>query len=213
MCWRSWTPASAGSAILGYDDLLIRLADALKADDSPAQIRMHRRWPIVMVDEFQDTDPVQWQVIDRAFSGRSTVILIGDPKQAIYAFRGGDIVTYLKAADTAGDKQTLGTNWRSDGALVDRLQVVLRGAELGDPRIVVHDVDAYHRGSRLVGCAELRSVPAAGGQAGDVRPQRDSESRHRRPAHPHSAGTSPRTSERCWPAMPPSTARSWWPAT
>ena len=87
-----------------------------------------------MVDEFQDTDPVQWQVIDRAFSGRSTVILIGDPKQAIYAFRGGDIVTYLQAAETAGDKKTLGTNWRSDSALVDRLQVVLRGAELGDPR-------------------------------------------------------------------------------
>ena len=137
--------------ILGYDDLLIRLADALEADDSLAQIRMHRRWPIVMVDEFQDTDPVQWRVIDRAFSGRSTVILIGDPKQAIYAFRGGDIITYLKAAETAGDKQTLGTNWRSDGALVDRLQVLLRGAELGDPRIVVHDVDAYHRGSRLAG--------------------------------------------------------------
>jgi exodeoxyribonuclease V beta subunit len=135
--------------ILHYDDLLSRLADALEADDSPAQVRMHRRWPIVMVDEFQDTDPVQWQVIDRAFSGRSTVILIGDPKQAIYAFRGGDIVTYLRASETAGDKQTLGTNWRSDDVLVDRLQVVLRGAELGDPRIVVHDVDAHHRGSRL----------------------------------------------------------------
>ena len=63
---------------------------------------MRQRWPIVMVDEFQDTDPVQWQVIDCAFSGHSTVILIGDPKQAIYAFRGGDIVTYLQAADTAG---------------------------------------------------------------------------------------------------------------
>jgi exodeoxyribonuclease V beta subunit len=138
-------------AILGYDDLLSRLAAALKTDGSPAQLRMHRRWPIVMVDEFQDTDPVQWQVIDRAFSGRSTLILIGDPKQAIYAFRGGDIITYLKAAETAGDKQTLGTNWRSDGALVDRLQVVLRGAELGDPRIVVHDVDAHHKGSRLAG--------------------------------------------------------------
>ena len=137
--------------ILGYDDLLIRLATALEADESPAQVRMHRRWPIVMVDEFQDTDPVQWRVIDRAFSGRSTVILIGDPKQAIYAFRGGDIVTYLKAAETAGEKMTLGTNWRSDGALVDRLQAVLRGAELGDPRIVVHDVDAYHQGSRLAG--------------------------------------------------------------
>src|SRR5262249_12964255 len=80
--------------VLGYDDLLSRLADALATDDSPARARMHQRWPIVMVDEFQDTDPVQWQVIDRAFSGRATVVLIGDPKQAIYAFRGGDIETY-----------------------------------------------------------------------------------------------------------------------
>jgi exodeoxyribonuclease V beta subunit len=137
--------------ILGYDDLLSRLAAALDTDDSPARVRMHRRWPIVMVDEFQDTDSVQWQVIDRAFSKRSTLILIGDPKQAIYAFRGGDIVTYLRAAETAGDKKTLGTNWRSDAALVERLQAVLRGAELGDPAIVVRDVDAYHQGSRLAG--------------------------------------------------------------
>src|SRR3979411_2044784 len=104
-----------------------------------------------MVDEFQDTDPVQVKVIDRAFSGRSTVILIGDPKQAIYAFRGGDIVTYLQAAETAGDKRTVGTNWRSDGVLVERMQAVLRGAELGDPRIVVHDVKASREGHRLAG--------------------------------------------------------------
>jgi exodeoxyribonuclease V beta subunit len=137
--------------VLGYDDLLSRLADALAADHSPAGARMHQRWPIVMVDEFQDTDPVQWQVIDRAFSGRSTVILIGDPKQAIYAFRGGDIVTYLRAAETAGEKKTLVTNWRSDAALIDRLQVVLRGAQLGDPAIVVDEVEAYHQGHRLAG--------------------------------------------------------------
>ena len=137
--------------ILGYDDLLTRLADALAADGSPAQMRMHQRWPIVMVDEFQDTDPVQWKVIDRAFTGRSTLILIGDPKQAIYAFRGGDIVTYLKAAETAGVQMTLGTNWRSDGALVDRLQAVLKGAELGHSRIIVHGVEAHHAGSRLRG--------------------------------------------------------------
>lgn len=136
---------------LGYDDLLTRLADALEPEDSPARVRMQQRWPIVMVDEFQDTDPVQWQVIERAFSGRSTLVLIGDPKQAIYAFRGGDIATYLRAAATAGDKQTLGTNWRSDRALVDRLQAVLRGAQLGGPDIVVHDVQARHQGHRLVG--------------------------------------------------------------
>jgi exodeoxyribonuclease V beta subunit len=137
--------------VLDYDDLLSRLADALATDDSPARARMHHRWPIVMVDEFQDTDPVQWQVIDRAFSGRSTVVLIGDPKQAIYAFRGGDIVTYLRAAETAGAKKTLATNWRSDAALIERLQVVLRGAQLGDPAIVVDDLDAYHQGHRLAG--------------------------------------------------------------
>ncbi|MCW2654358.1 MAG: recB [Mycobacterium sp.] len=137
--------------ILGYDDLLSRLAAALEADDSPARARMHRRWSIVMVDEFQDTDPVQWQVIDRAFTGRSTLILIGDPKQAIYAFRGGDIVTYLHAANTAGKRQTLGTNRRSDGALLDSLQTVLRGAELGDANIVVRGVEAHRQGHRLAG--------------------------------------------------------------
>ncbi len=137
--------------ILHYDDLLSRLANALEPADSPARARMQRRWSIVMVDEFQDTDPVQWQVIDRAFSGHSTVILIGDPKQAIYAFRGGDIVTYLHAADSAGERRTLGTNWRSDGPLVDSLQAVMRDAQLGDARIVVREVAANHREHRLKG--------------------------------------------------------------
>lgn len=137
--------------ILHYDDLLSRLANALEPADSPARARMQRRWSIVMVDEFQDTDPVQWQVIDRAFSGHSTVILIGDPKQAIYAFRGGDIVTYLHAAESAGERRTLGTNWRSDGPLVDSLQAVMRDAQLGDPRIVVREVAANHKEHRLKG--------------------------------------------------------------
>ena len=137
--------------ILGYDDLLTRLAQALDAPDSPAAVRMYQRWSVVMVDEFQDTDPVQWDVIDRAFRGQSTLILIGDPKQAIYAFRGGDIVTYLKAARTAGDRRTLGVNWRSDDVLVDRLQILMGGAELGDPDIVVREVEAAKHGHRLAG--------------------------------------------------------------
>lgn len=137
--------------ILHYDDLLSRLADALESPDSPARARMQRRWSIVMVDEFQDTDPVQWQVIDRAFTGHATVILIGDPKQAIYAFRGGDIVTYLHAASSAGQRRTLGTNYRTDGPLVDALQAVMRDAQLGDPRIVAHRVEAHHREHRLQG--------------------------------------------------------------
>ena len=200
MFWRSWTPASAGSAILGYDDLLIRLADALEADDSPARIRMHRRWPIVMVDEFQDTDPVQWQVIDRAFSGRSTVILIGDPKQAIYAFRGGDIVTYLQAA-------------RDGGRQADpRHQLAQRRARWSTGcrwccaapnsatrAIVVHDVDAHHRGSRLAGCAAAtirsgcgwssgRRSAAAGFRTSPIDDLRDAHRQRPRRRHPRAAG-------------------------
>jgi exodeoxyribonuclease V beta subunit len=137
--------------ILSYDDLLGRLEDALADDDAPARQRMRQRWKVVLVDEFQDTDPTQWQVLDRAFTGHATVVLIGDPKQAIYAFRGGDVVAYLDAAATASTRATLDCNRRSDAALVERLQVVLRGAALGDPRIVVRDVTTAHPGSRLHG--------------------------------------------------------------
>ncbi len=137
--------------ILGYTDLLTRLAAALEQPDSEAAARMRRRWSVVMVDEFQDTDPVQWRVLDRAFRGHASLVLIGDPKQAIYGFRGGDIHTYLAAARAADDRRTLTTNYRSDAALVDRLQVVLQGAQLGHPDIVVPPVTASHTGSRLVG--------------------------------------------------------------
>lgn len=137
--------------LLGYDDLLSQLADALEADDAPARTRMRQRWRIVLVDEFQDTDPVQWQVFDRAFSGHATMVLIGDPKQAIYAFRGGDVVTYLQAARTADARMTLGTNRRADAALVRALQATWEGARLGDAAIVVRPVEAVHETPRLVG--------------------------------------------------------------
>ncbi len=137
--------------VLSYDDLLSRLADALEDPGSPARARMRARWSVVLVDEFQDTDPVQWRVLDRAFTGHATMVLIGDPKQAIYAFRGGDVVTYLQAAAGATARATLDTNHRSDQALLDSVQAVLRGAALGDERIVVRDVAAAHHERRLSG--------------------------------------------------------------
>ena len=139
------------TGVLGYDDLLTRLAGALQDPTAPARRRMRQRWSVVMVDEFQDTDPVQWQVIDAAFNGHSTLVLIGDPKQAIYAFRGGDITTYLTAARTAGDRRTLSTNWRADASLVGALHVVLDRARLGHEDIEVRRVTAHHRETRLTG--------------------------------------------------------------
>ena len=137
--------------IQGFDDLLKRLAASLEPEHSDARARMRGRWRIVLVDEFQDTDPIQWQVLERAFSGHSTLILIGDPKQAIYGFRGGDVYTYLKAAHTADRRYTLDVNWRTDQPLVDSLQTVLSGAALGHPEIVVYPVRAANTGHRLVG--------------------------------------------------------------
>ena len=59
----------------------------------------------MLVDEFQDTDPVQWQIMQTAFGdGKTTLVLIGDPKQAIYAFRGADVYAYIEAAQTAGSR-------------------------------------------------------------------------------------------------------------
>ncbi len=137
--------------ILGYDDLLSRLATALQEPDAPARERMRSRWSTVLVDEFQDTDPVQWQILERAFAGHATVVLVGDPKQSIYAFRGGDIETYLAAARTADHDATLPINHRADAPLVKALQVTLGGLALGGPEIRVRPVTAVTTGSRLEG--------------------------------------------------------------
>ncbi len=146
--------------VLTFDDMLSRLAEAVAPVESPAAERMRSRWDVVLVDEFQDTDPVQWQVLRDAFSHQCRLVLIGDPKQAIYAFRGGDTPTYLQAVAQARTC-TLGSNWRSDPAVVEALQVLTRGAQLGDPRITVHPVTAQRSTSSLTGApggVRLRQV-------------------------------------------------------
>ncbi len=106
--------------VMDYNDLLTYLRAALMLDTGEeACQRIRARYQIlVLVDEFQDTDPLQWDILERAFHGHRTLILVGDPKRAIYAFRGADIVTYLQAKRAALGEATLGTNWRSDQPLV-----------------------------------------------------------------------------------------------
>jgi exodeoxyribonuclease V beta subunit len=149
------------AGVFTYDDMLSRLARAVEPKGSAAAERMRARWSVVLVDEFQDTDPVQWAVLEHAFSGHARLVLIGDPKQAIYAFRGGDTPTYLRAV-TDAPMRTLGVNWRSDAPVVDALQKLTGGAQLGDERILVHEVHAApdHAASRLSagGGVRLRQV-------------------------------------------------------
>ena len=145
-----------------YDDMLTRLRDALAdPEHGPAAAdRLRQRYRIVMVDEFQDTDPIQWEILHRAFHGHSTLILIGDPKQAIYAFRGADVFSYLDAVQQADQVRSLGVNRRSDQALVDALDVLLGDAALGDERIAVRRVTAQHQQRRLSALGDKQDVVA-----------------------------------------------------
>ncbi|WP_300017523.1 UvrD-helicase domain-containing protein [Pseudonocardia sp.] len=156
-----------------YDDMLTRLSAALTDPDGVAARRLRARYGVVLVDEFQDTDPVQWHILRSAFHsegpgrGRTTLVLIGDPKQAIYAFRGADVVSYLDATETAGRHATLARNWRSDAPLLRALDVLFAGAALGDERIRVHPVEPAHPRPRLAGAPvdtplRIRVVPRDG---------------------------------------------------
>jgi exodeoxyribonuclease V beta subunit len=144
------------AGVLTYDDLLTRLDAALDGEGGVAVARrLRERWRVVLVDEFQDTDPVQWSIMRRAF-GAGTLVLIGDPKQAIYAFRGADVYAYLEAAEAAAASATLEVNWRSDQGLIDAYDALFGGARLGHPGIVyrrVRATDANQR-PRLSGAPE-----------------------------------------------------------
>ena len=143
-------------AVMTYDDLLTRL-DATLADERggpAAAARLRDRYRVVLVDEFQDTDPVQWDIMRRAFGGGGgTLVLIGDPKQAIYAFRGADVYAYLQAAGAAEARATLQVNWRSDQGLIDAYDSLFGGAKLGHPGIAYRRVRAAdaNRAPRLTG--------------------------------------------------------------
>jgi exodeoxyribonuclease V beta subunit len=141
--------------VMTYDDLLTRLDDTLcRSGGEAAAKRLRERYKVVLVDEFQDTDPVQWDIMRRAFAGGgTTLVLIGDPKQAIYAFRGADVYAYLDAARTAGARATLEINWRSDQGLVDAYDALFSGAHLGHEGIVYRTVRAAdaNRAPRLSG--------------------------------------------------------------
>ena len=130
------------AGVMTYDDLLTRLDAALAGPAGGAiAAGLRDRYRVVLVDEFQDTDPVQWDIMRRAF-GPGTLVLIGDPKQAIYAFRGADVYAYLEAAEAAATRATLQVNWRSDQGLIDAYDALFGGARLGHEGIAYREVRA-----------------------------------------------------------------------
>ncbi len=127
-------------------DLARRLADPV--DGPAAAQRAGARFRVGLVDEFQDTDPTQWAILSALFAdptgadGRA-LVLVGDPKQAIYAFRGADVNAYLTARGDADATQTLAVNHRSDSPVVEAALALFAGQDLGRD-IALPPVTAAH---------------------------------------------------------------------
>jgi exodeoxyribonuclease V beta subunit len=113
--WRDERLAARGQVT--FDEMIRRAHAAIAANPALADA-LFRDWPVALVDEFQDTDAQQYGILDRLYrdaggAQRGRLVMIGDPKQAIYGFRGGDIHAYRRARGDAGHVLVLGTNHRS----------------------------------------------------------------------------------------------------
>ncbi|MDG4476860.1 exodeoxyribonuclease V subunit beta [Thiovibrio frasassiensis] len=148
-----------------FDELLTGLDRALRGVQGASLAQAIRsRFPVALIDEFQDTDPVQYRIFRTIYGhgGAEALFLIGDPKQAIYGFRGADIYAYLGAAGQAeSEKHTMTTNWRADRGMVAALNALFGGLAhpFVDGRISYAQVEARPGAENLWHSPSLGSGP------------------------------------------------------
>ena len=158
-------------ATLSFQDQLSLLLDALGSPGGIALAQsLRKQYPVAMIDEFQDTDSIQYRIFGHIYHASegdaqdSNLTLIGDPKQAIYSFRGGDIFTYMQARKLANiQRYSLSTNWRSQPDLVKAVNTLfaLRSdAFVFRDSIEFHAVDSIHDNERYRLLLNQRPTPA-----------------------------------------------------
>ena len=164
LAWQRWTKDLAKlygllertRSVMSNDSILALTNEAVSSE--PVVKLLQKRWKLVMVDEFQDTDINQWNIIKKAFLSGSNenspvkVITVGDDKQSIYSFRGADVENFRDARDLAqkdnNKMYVLNTNYRSDSCVVDTVNTITK--ELFEPESVV-DVRPHITDRRLLG--------------------------------------------------------------
>ncbi len=116
---------------IGFDDMLSELDRALSGPQGlHLAAALRAQLPLAMIDEFQDTDPLQWAIFEKVYAETGSLVLIGDPKQSIYAFRGADIGTYFRARGAAASPAlTLPRNYRSTAPLVGAINALFERAD------------------------------------------------------------------------------------
>ncbi|REH37764.1 DNA helicase/exodeoxyribonuclease V beta subunit [Paraperlucidibaca baekdonensis] len=165
------------AAELTFDDVLTRLYEALHGESGEAFAALLRqRFPVALIDEFQDTDPIQFGIFQRLYqhADAQALILIGDPKQAIYSFRGADLPTYFAARALASRPiHTLLTNFRTDASVIAGINHFYREAmqreggafaQTGSDELIYDDAKAHQVNSRLHEFKEGKWSPVLGVQ-------------------------------------------------
>ncbi|MDD5461192.1 MAG: exodeoxyribonuclease V subunit beta [Methylococcales bacterium] len=169
--------------VMSFDNLITRLAEALQGENGILLIaELQQRFEVALIDEFQDTDDSQWFIFSSIFAAPSQYLyLIGDPKQAIYKFRGADIYSYLDAQKQAEHQFTLGKNWRSHPYLVIAVNTLFQREQaflLED--LTFKDVEpaksasdgALHLAGQAVAPMMLWQLPESDSKTGCWRPDR-----------------------------------------
>ncbi|GAW67951.1 exodeoxyribonuclease V subunit beta [Geoanaerobacter pelophilus] len=145
-----------------FDDLLLDLHAALLRPGSSLPRLIRERYQAALIDEFQDTDPLQFAIFDAIYpvGHEAPFFLIGDPKQAIYSFRGADIFAYMGAAEATEERHTLLQNFRSEAGLIDAVNTLFASRELPFlyPQIGFNRVEAAPKEkSRLVEAGQRKA--------------------------------------------------------
>ncbi|WP_081180676.1 exodeoxyribonuclease V subunit beta [Colwellia sp. PAMC 21821] len=132
--------------VMGFDDLISTLNDCLTNEQAPenksSQVlanSIFTQFPVALIDEFQDTDPQQFSILKAIYyhQPNAALYMIGDPKQAIYGFRGGDIFAYLSARNDCDYQWLMDTNWRSSAAMITGYNRLFYGNKLSDEPVDV----------------------------------------------------------------------------
>ena len=134
----AWQPIEekvlADHEYLGPDEILNKMKESIQLEEFASKVR--QKYDAAIIDEFQDTDAMQWEIFERLFLSAKALYLVGDPKQSIYRFRKADVYTYLHARDLLGEKHLyhLDTNFRSSKPLIGALNALFSRDWLHLPR-------------------------------------------------------------------------------
>ncbi|MDB2384584.1 exodeoxyribonuclease V subunit beta [Endozoicomonas sp.] len=152
---------------LSFDDLLGNLSSALEGKHAQALAEaIRKQYRVAMIDEFQDTDPQQYTIFNKIYietTDNTGLFMIGDPKQAIYAFRGADIFTYIEARNQVSSHYTLGTNWRSSEPMIKGINHMFSHSSspfIYDEDIPFYPVNASESGKKKILTVNEKALPA-----------------------------------------------------